>query len=86
MEGRVQGVGFREACVERAASLGLAGWVRNRHDGSVEVMLQGAADSVQRMQDWLHRGPPLARVDHVTHTALPPPAVMASRFVRRPTE
>ncbi|HEX7637544.1 MAG TPA: acylphosphatase, partial [Burkholderiaceae bacterium] len=41
VRGRVQGVGFREACVAEARALGVAGWVRNRPDGSVEVVLQG---------------------------------------------
>ena len=44
--GRVQGVGFREACVRRAQALGITGWVRNRVDGSVEVMLQGSPEQL----------------------------------------
>jgi acylphosphatase len=86
IEGRVQGVGFREACVERAGSLGLAGHVRNRRDGSVEVMLQGRADAVARMQLWLHQGPPHARVDRVAPIALPVPVARLDGFERRPTE
>ena len=52
--GRVQGVGFRDALLREALARGLAGWVRNRRDGSVEAVLQ-----------WAQRGPPAARVDHV---------------------
>jgi acylphosphatase len=85
VEGRVQGVGFREACVQQARTLHIAGWVRNRRDGAVEVMLQGPANKVARMQDWLHEGPALARVDRVTVTAPPPPVETLQGFERRPT-
>jgi acylphosphatase len=85
VEGRVQGVGFREACVDEARALGLRGWVRNRLDGSVEVLLQGPVDAVSRLQAWLHEGPPLARVDRVTATVLPPPDPPLARFDRHPT-
>jgi acylphosphatase len=86
VEGQVQGVGYREACVQRAQALSLTGYVRNRRDGSVDVMLQGPADAVARMQAWLHEGPPLARVDHVTHIDLPAPVALLDDFERRPTE
>ena len=85
VEGRVQGVGYREACVDEARALGLHGWVRNRIDGSVEVLLQGPLDAVSRLQAWLHEGPPLARVDRVTATVLPPPDPPLARFDRHPT-
>ena len=86
VEGRVQGVGFREACVHEARSLGIAGWVRNRPDGSVEALLQGPAEAVARMLDWLHRGPPAARVTRVQASPAAPPIDHAPhRFERRPT-
>lgn len=85
VEGRVQGVGYREACMDEARALGLHGWVRNRLDGSVEVLLQGPVDAVSRLQAWLHEGPPLARVDRVTATVLPPPDPPLARFDRHPT-
>jgi acylphosphatase len=85
IEGRVQGVGYREACVERAQALGLAGYVRNRRDGSVEVMLQGRADAVARMEAWLNEGPPPARVDRVKPIALPVQVTALDGFERRPT-
>mgnify|MGYP001488325617 CR=1 FL=1 len=66
VEGRVQGVGFRETCVQQARALGAAGWVRNRLDGSVEVLVQGPLEAVERLLAWLHRGPPAARVDRVS--------------------
>jgi acylphosphatase len=66
VEGRVQGVGFRDACVRHARKLGVDGWVRNRHDGSVEVMARGSAAAITELEAWLHRGPSPARVDRVT--------------------
>lgn len=63
--GRVQGVGFRMATVRQAHSLGVAGWVRNLEDGSVEALLQAPHDRIDQMLSWLHVGPPAARVDQV---------------------
>lgn len=63
--GRVQGVGFRYATRQEAERLGLHGWVRNRADGRVEGMVQGAEESLKRFEQWLHQGPDGARVDDV---------------------
>jgi acylphosphatase len=63
--GRVQGVGYRDAMCREASRLGLAGWVRNRRDGTVEAQVEGGADSVARIVEWARRGPPAARVDGV---------------------
>lgn len=63
--GLVQGVFFRQSAAERARALGVAGWVRNCHDGSVEARLSGPADAVEAMIDWLRRGPPSAQVERV---------------------
>src|SRR3546814_17582989 len=65
--GRVQGVGFRAAAVRQAHLLGVRGWVRNLEDGSVQALLQGPHDHVDRMLSWLHTGPPGARVAEVNH-------------------
>lgn len=65
--GRVQGVGFRAAAVRQAHLMKVTGWVRNANDGSVEALLQGSPDQVDRMLSWLHVGPPGARVADVTH-------------------
>lgn len=60
--GRVQGVYFRGATEERARSLDLSGWVRNRPDGTVEVMAQGPETRLQALLAFLRQGPPAARV------------------------
>lgn len=65
VQGRVQGVWFRAATEEQARALGLAGWVRNRGDGSVEAVFEGAAEAVEAALRWCRRGPPLARVERV---------------------
>jgi acylphosphatase len=63
--GRVQGVGFRYSTVQRAQALKLAGYVRNRPDGSVEVWAEGADPALDSLYAWLRRGPSMARVDRV---------------------
>jgi len=60
--GRVQGVGFRYAMQDEAARLGVAGWVRNRRDGTVEALVQGDAAAVEAIIEWARKGPPGARV------------------------
>ena len=83
VRGRVQGVCFRVATMEQGRHLGLAGWVRNRSDDSVEAHLQGPAAAVDVMLDWCHRGPPSARVDDlVCKAAAVDPAL--TRFSIRP--
>lgn len=66
--GRVQGVGYREAMRREAAARGLAGWVRNRRDGSVEALVQGEAHAVAALADWARSGPAAARVDEVAQS------------------
>jgi acylphosphatase len=63
--GRVQGVAYRAWAVDTARSLGIAGWVRNRMDGSVEALLVGSADLVASMIEACRHGPRAARVDRV---------------------
>jgi acylphosphatase len=65
VRGRVQGVFFRAEVSSRARSLGLAGWVRNRPDGSVEAVFEGEQERVDSMLRWCERGPAGARVDAV---------------------
>ena len=63
VEGRVQGVGYRAFVERHATAAQLSGWVRNRRDGSVEAMLQGAVEAVDDMLDRCRRGPPGSRVE-----------------------
>ena len=65
IRGRVQGVGFRMYMQREAQRHGVAGWVRNRHDGSVEAVVQGDADAVEAVIAWARHGPPSARVTNV---------------------
>lgn len=65
VEGRVQGVGYRQACAQAARQLGLAGWVRNRRDGRVEAVFEGPAATVGRMVAWCREGPRMANVTDV---------------------
>jgi acylphosphatase len=63
--GRVQGVFFRAETRDRAASLGLNGWVRNNPDGSVEAVFEGDRERVSSMVEWCRRGPSHAQVENV---------------------
>ncbi len=65
IHGRVQGVGFRAALARQARAEGIAGWVRNRSDGTVEALVCGSAEAVAAMIAWTRQGPPGARVDRV---------------------
>ena len=65
IHGRVQGVGYRDALCREALRRGLAGWVRNRRDGTVEAVLQGESSAVEEVTGWARRGPPAARVERV---------------------
>lgn len=67
ISGRVQGVYFRASTEAQARRLGLTGWVRNRRDGRVEVWFGGEASECAELLEWLHHGPPDARVENVEH-------------------
>lgn len=68
VRGGVQGVNFRDAARKEAESAGLAGWVTNRDDGSVEAAFEGDADAVERLVDWCRSGPSSADVEDVEVT------------------
>jgi acylphosphatase len=63
--GFVQGVYFRDTTRQRARRHGVAGWVRNTHDGTVEAVFEGPEDAVERMVEFMRQGPRGARVDRV---------------------
>jgi acylphosphatase len=63
--GRVQGVWFRESARRRADELGVAGWVRNRPDGSVEAELEGEVAAVEVLVAWFGHGPSGAHVERL---------------------
>ena len=65
IRGRVQGVFFRARCAEAAQSLGVAGWVSNEPDGSVQAVFEGSAGAVEGMVAWCYEGSPQSIVDKV---------------------
>jgi len=65
IEGRVQGVWFRDSTRNEATRLNLTGWVKNRFDGSVELVAEGSQEEVKKLIEWCHHGPPSARVTMV---------------------
>lgn len=87
IHGRVQGIGFRWSLSAQAKALGLAGWVRNRRNGSVEALICGDAEAVEALTAWAYRGPPGARVDRVLSDDTPGAegGDAPSGFTQRPT-
>lgn len=83
VRGRVQGVWYRAWTRQTAQELGLSGWVRNRHDGSVEALFAGPTADVEAMIAHCHDGPPAARVDAVERFGAERPA--EAGFHQRPT-
>jgi acylphosphatase len=78
VRGRVQGVGFRWFVEREAHILGIAGWVRNNADGSVEVLAQGTRDQLLGLHSRLREGPRAARVDAVEEAEARPTANITS--------
>jgi len=62
IEGRVQGVWYRDSARREALRLGLSGWVKNRTDGTVEALVEGPEEDVEALVSWCRKGPPAARV------------------------
>ena len=65
VSGHVQGVFFRQGCQRQAVAFGVAGWIRNNYDGTVEAALEGEADAVERVVSWMRVGPSAAVVTGV---------------------
>ena len=83
IHGRVQGVWYRGWAVDTARSLGLAGWVRNRRDGTVEAVVQGDREAVERFVALARDGPPSASVERIE--ASDEETAVLSGFEQRPT-
>jgi len=82
IEGRVQGVSFRYFVVEQAQRLDLKGWVRNRNDGSVEVIAEGLRFDLDQLLLALNSGPPMSNVTQVTSEWLPATGEFTSFWMR----
>lgn len=87
IHGRVQGIGFRYWAIKKAEEIGgISGWVRNAPDGTVEILMKGDEDNIDKMILASHKGPALARVDNVNFIIgrvsswLPP--IEEGKFVR----
>lgn len=65
IEGKVQGVFFRDSTRRKAGELGVEGWVRNLPDGRVEGLFEGPSEAVEALIDWCYEGPPAANVEGV---------------------
>lgn len=84
LEGKVQGVFFRDSTRQEAGKLGVTGWVRNLPDGRVEAVLEGEAKAVDELVSWARQGPPQARVDNMD-VQVEEPAGEFDGFQVRPT-
>src|SRR5271167_2621738 len=83
IEGSVQGVGYRDFVMASARELAVDGWIRNRSDGTVEVLVSAANTAVEKLVGFCMKGPPGARVANVELHKAEPPA--ETGFRRRPT-
>lgn len=82
VDGRVQGVFYRQSTMEMAQELGLGGWVRNLPDGSVEALFEGEAGRVEQAVAWCRQGPPRASVSGVAVEWLDGPVECAGFTIR----
>ncbi len=83
IHGRVQGVGYRAWTAGTAKRLGLAGWVRNRRDGTVEAVFTGTSNQLAAMRAECERGPLAAKVTHIEQTEWQ--GELPVDFAQRPT-
>lgn len=82
VRGKVQGVFFRASTQETAEGLGLAGWVRNRPDGNVEIQAEGDRARLEKLVAWCHDGPPSAKVEGVEVEWIPPDGLRSFEVLR----
>ena len=79
VHGDVQMVGFRATAQRRAAQRGVAGWIANRPDGTVEAVFEGEPDAVESLVEWCREGPRGARVDRLDVADEPPEGLSGFR-------
>jgi acylphosphatase len=84
VKGRVQGVGYRWWAIEQARRLGVAGWVRNRRTGSVEILAIGPEDAIAQLAEACRQGPRAAAVSSVERSAAEDDG--SAEFGERPTD
>ena len=80
IQGKVQGVFFRESTRRRAEELGLRGWVKNNVDGGVEALFVGTESECEQALAYVHEGPTMALVTHVRNKWEEPAEDIADRF------
>ena len=80
VSGQVQGVFFRDSCARLARAEGVAGWVKNRADGRVEVFLEGSSQAVEKLVAWCREGPRHAEVTDVEVTTERPTGLEGFRI------
>ncbi|MGD9158802.1 MAG: acylphosphatase [Desulfobacteraceae bacterium] len=68
VEGRVQGVCYRDSTRIKAAKLEIRGWVKNRRDGNVEIVAEGSEANIRKFVEWCHEGPPYAVVSKIAES------------------
>jgi len=81
VSGRVQGVFFRDSCRSTARGFGIRGWVRNRSEGTLELVAEGPRERVDQFLDWCRQGPPRAQVTGIVVTDEVPAAERGFRVV-----
>ena len=81
VHGRVQGVFFRDSTRRRAVAENVAGWIRNRGDGTVEAVFEGDASAIARLVRYCEEGPRGAQVDHVERFTEDPEGLTGFRIV-----
>ncbi len=80
VSGAVQGVGFRYFTLRTAEQLGLAGWVRNRPNGDVEIEAEGGIDALEKLIEAVGKGPDWSRVKNVKVEDIPETGVTDGTF------
>ena len=80
--GRVQGVGYRYFARIKAGELQISGWVRNTHDGKVEIEAEGDAQNLKIFLDWMNTGPARAIIQTFSVAEITPPRNFTNFIIR----